>query len=450
MVMTFSSLALATTLGGGYVWAQGGFEPTTDLTSVAAAPEAAPADPSVPTGYGVLGSAAPAWGPTAVTATTSSDPTDTDTSAPAEARPRTPAARSIAATGTARTSGVPLASGYGLTGSTAATGAGAATGFGTLPAGTTDGSTAYADTSASSTTGTTGATSTTPGTAATTSGAATGSTSSAGSTATTGGATTPRADLPPAPVGDGNGAAFGVATFNLLGASHTPPGGTRASGAARMVGALRVLAQHDVSVVGFQEMERSQHVAFEQQAKGWRSYPTSTTGKNFGLDTVAWRADTWQLVKAAYVMSPSWRGKDKPMPYVLLKHKGSGRTVYVSTFHNEVGRSAQAQAWREEATRRQVALVNRLAATGVPQLLTGDMNERDSWFCRITGATRLHSATGGTNDAGGCRPVRPYGIDWVLGSPELRFSGTVRDQSSLVRSVTDHSVLVARAAFPSS
>ncbi len=292
---------------------------------------------------------------------------------------RTPAARSIAATGTARTSGVPLASGYGLTGGTAATGAGAATGFGTLPAGTTDGSTAYADTSTPSTTGTTGATSTTPGTAA-----------------TTGGATTPRADLPPAPVGDGNGAAFGVATFNLLGASHTPPGGTRASGAARMVGALRVLAQHDVSVVGFQEMERSQHVAFEQQAKGWRSYPTSTTGKDFGLDTVAWRADTWQLVKAAYVMSPSWRGKDKPMPYVLLKHKASGRTVYVSTFHNEVGRSAQAQAWREEATRRQVALVNRLAATGVPQLLTGDMNERDSWFCRITGATRLHSATGGT------------------------------------------------------
>ncbi len=435
MVMTFSSLALATTLGGGYVWAQGGFEPTTDLTSVAreAAPEAAPADPSVPTGYGVLGSTAPAWGPTAVTTSGSTDPTDTDASAPAEARPRTTAARSIAATGTARTSGVPVTSGDGVAGSAAATGAGAATGFGTLPAGTTDGSTAYADTSAP-----------------VTSGAATGSTSSAGSTATTGGATTPRADLPPAPVGDGNGAAFGVATFNLLGASHTPPGGTRASGAARMVGALRVLAQHDVSVVGFQEMERSQHVAFEQQAKGWRSYPTSTTGKNFGLDTVAWRADTWQLVKAAYVMSPSWRGKDKPMPYVLLKHKGSGRTVYVSTFHNEVGRSAQAQAWREEATRRQVALVNRLAATGVPQLLTGDMNERDSWFCRITAATRLHSATGGTNDAGGCRPVRPYGIDWVLGSPELRFSGTVRDQSSLVRSVTDHSVLVARAAFPSS
>ncbi|MCW2819697.1 MAG: hypothetical protein JWR42_2484, partial [Marmoricola sp.] len=264
----------------------------------------------------------------------------------------------------------------------------------------------------------------------------------------TGGTSTGIATTPPAaPATVGGGPSFNVATFNLLASSHTPPGSSRASGPTRMVGVVRLLTQYAVSVVGFQEMERDQHAAFERVGTGWQSYPSTATGRRIGQDTVAWRTDTWQLVKAASVLSPSWRGKEQPMPYVLLRHKGSGRTVYVSTFHNQVGRTSVAQGWREEATRRQVALANRLEATGVPQLMTGDMNEHDTWFCRMTAMTPLHSATGGTND-GTCRPARPSGIDWVMGSAGVGFSGTVRDRGAFVASLTDHPVLVSTASLP--
>ncbi|MCW2818194.1 MAG: hypothetical protein JWR42_981, partial [Marmoricola sp.] len=114
MVLTFSSLALATTLGGGYAWAQGGFEPTTDLAPVARegagvtpAPVGAPHDAEAPTGYGVLGSTAPTWGPVAVSVPAGADPTDTD-AAPAGGRASadaaaTPAGSSASGVSSART-----------------------------------------------------------------------------------------------------------------------------------------------------------------------------------------------------------------------------------------------------------------------------------------------------------------------------------------------------------
>ena len=434
MVLTFSSLALATTLGGGYAWAQGGFDASgvsADLAPVArtAAPVVTPGDPQAPTGYGVLGSSAPLMGPHVVPLSRAAgDPTDSD-AAPSSAR-----ATSAAPTGKATGASTSGQAGTSASSTVATGGAGAgalAGGAGSLVPGSAS--------TVPSTTGTTSA------------GSAGVPAPGAGTTPVpSAAATTPAATVAPVASSGpaGGGPSFGLATFNLLGSSHTPPGGTRASGPDRMVGALQALAQPGTSVVGFQEMQRSQHVAFESLATGWQSYPSTATSRRPKQDTVAWRTDTWSLVSARTVLSPAWLGTLQPMPYVLLRHRATGRTVYVSTFHNTVGKLPRDQASREEATRRQVALVQQLAATGVPQLLTGDMNERDTWFCRITALTGLRSATGGTNDATGCHPSRPSGIDWILGSTGIRFTGTQRDRSALVRATTDHPVLVTRVSLP--
>lgn len=242
-------------------------------------------------------------------------------------------------------------------------------------------------------------------------------------------------------------AQFRMASFNLLGSSHTKGGGAsarRASGPQRMGGALAILAGHQITVVGFQEFQPDQRVAFQRQAAGWAMYPGLSLGRRAGENSVAWRTDTWDLVKPGLVDIPYFNGRIRPMPYVLLRQKATGVQAYFSTFHNpaDVGKFRNQQRFRTAATNRQIALFNRLEATGVPQFVTGDMNERDEYFCRVTAGTPLIAAAGGRN-VGGCAPPRPTQIDWIFGSPGVAFSGYTIDRSPLVRRSTDHPVIVS-------
>ena len=381
-VLTLSSLLLVTTLGGGLVWAQGGFEAPTDLSSVARESGAAGSsvDDGGRTGFGTA-----------------------DSLASAAPRPRVEASARRAARrrqGPAATAGpVPratLSQQVPVVQSPVAPSPLAQAPVTPAPAG-----------------------------------AVTGSTGSATS----------------AEPAAGGGPSFVLASFNLLGSSHTRGSSGRASGPTRMSGALQVLAQHDITVAGFQEFQPDQRATFDRLASGWSTYPGTSMGRRAGENSVAWRRDTWDLVSTGLVQIPYFGGRERPMPYVLLRHKSTGRTVYVSTFHNPADVHGPAQRWRTEATTREVALFNRLAATGVPQVVTGDMNERDNYFCRVTAEARLHAAAGGTHD-GDCRPSRPVQIDWIFGSRSVTFSDYTVDRSPLVRRTTDHPVVLSRVTLP--
>ncbi len=240
-------------------------------------------------------------------------------------------------------------------------------------------------------------------------------------------------------------ATFKMATFNLLGSSHTKKGGSAARlgpGSQRMGGALQILGQHQISVVGFQEFQPDQRSAFLRRATGWEMYPGLTMGRRAGENSVAWRSDTWEMVKPGLIPIPYFNGRIRPMPYVLLRNKQTGVQAYFSTFHNPANIGGNMQRFRTEATNREIKLFNQLEATGTPQFVTGDMNERDEYFCRVTGATPLTAAAGGSN-SGGCRPPKPTQIDWILGSPGVVWSNYVVDRSPLVRRTTDHPVVVA-------
>jgi hypothetical protein len=241
-------------------------------------------------------------------------------------------------------------------------------------------------------------------------------------------------------------AQFTMATFNLLGSSHTNKGGHSPglrSGPERIGGALAILAGHKVSVVGFQEFQPDQRATFQRQAQGWAMYPGLSLGRRAGENSVAWRADTWDLVKPGLIDIPYFNGRIRPMPYVLLRHKQTGVLAYFSTFHNPANIGGNMQRFRTEATRREINLFNNLEKSGIPQFVTGDMNERDEYFCRVTGSTPLIAAAGGTN-TGGCAPPRPAQIDWIFGSPGVRFGGYLIDRSPLVRRTTDHPVVVSQ------
>jgi hypothetical protein len=258
-------------------------------------------------------------------------------------------------------------------------------------------------------------------------------------------------DARPKPIALPPVAKFNMATFNLLGSSHSRPGGSSARwapGPERMRGALQILAQHQISVVGFQEFQPDQRATFQREATGWEDYPGLSMGRRAGENSVAWRTDTWEMVKPGLIPIPYFNGRIRPMPYVLLRNKQTGVEAYFSTFHNPYNIGGNMQRYRTEGTTREAKLFNMLETTGIPQFVTGDMNERDVYFCRITAETPLHAAAGGSND-GHCDPPKPTQIDWIFGSPGVAFSGYTIDRSPLVRHTTDHPVVVTSVTVDS-
>lgn len=239
-----------------------------------------------------------------------------------------------------------------------------------------------------------------------------------------------------------------VATFNVLGHSHTKPGGNKPGWPAstvRMRGAVAALTATGVEVAGFQEFEPFQSREFlDLTAGAWQVYPTPASGLNT-VNTVAWRADRWELVRAERIPIPYFYGNEVPMPVVLLRNRSTGQQVWVGSFHNPADVRGPAQRWRDEAERRQAAWATRANRGGVPVIVTGDMNDRAGYFCDTVQAAELRAANGGT--ARPCRPPANMGIDWIMGSPEVAFSGYASDRSVVTARVADHPLVSATVSF---
>jgi hypothetical protein len=256
-------------------------------------------------------------------------------------------------------------------------------------------------------------------------------------------------DNPPAPVIPA--AQFQVASLNVLGASHTARHGNKkgrwASGQTRMRYSVQLLRAHGVDVVGLQEFEITQFAAFMRDTGGaFATFPGPRMGHNPVRNSIAWRTDTWSLVAAHTQSIPYFHGHRVPMPYVLLENRAAGHKVWFMNVHNPASTKSHGnnQRWRNVATGIEIATVHRLQATGIPVVFTGDFNERTEAFCRITAATALHAANGGST-SGPCHPPANHGIDWIFGSPGVSFGGYVRQGRGLVHRATDHPLIVATA-----
>lgn len=241
-------------------------------------------------------------------------------------------------------------------------------------------------------------------------------------------------------------ATFTVSSFNVLGSSHTPAGGTRAVGTARIVWAHELLVQHHVDVAGFQEMQADQAEKFLSITNGkWALYPGLTTVRRDSENSIGWRTDKFHLVQATTLRIPYFNGNPRVMPVVLLRDKATGALGYFMNYHNpaDTRQFPNQGYWRLEATRVEIALSNQLAPAGIPRIVTGDMNERATYFCRVTQQTPLSAARGGSWRDGVCDAQRPRTVDWIFGSKRLTFSNYLEDRSALVAKTTDHPVIVS-------
>lgn len=246
---------------------------------------------------------------------------------------------------------------------------------------------------------------------------------------------------------------FHVASFNLLGWSHTAKGGDAkgyAGGVKRMEYAYRILQNHHVNVVGFQEMQPQQFDKFNKlTGKRWSLYPGDRLERIAMNNSIAWKTSKWERVDARWIRIPYFFGDKVKMPVVKLRNRATGRLVYFANFHNPADTFGNAQKWRDRARRKEIRLANRKFDEGVPLVLTGDMNERDKYFCNMVAKAPMRAANGGSNAAGSrCETPVPMGIDWIFGSKHIQFADYKKVESKLVHKTTDHPFVVTRATVP--
>jgi hypothetical protein len=236
-----------------------------------------------------------------------------------------------------------------------------------------------------------------------------------------------------------------LTTFNMLGASHTAAGGTHsryASGAVRARGAAELIRRNGSDVVGFQELQAVQLASLRRHT-ALEFWPGSAMSPPDTENSLGWRRDKWRAVQEATVRIPYFDGGPRVMPVVRLRSRSTGLEAWFANFHNpaDTKRFHRQQRFRTRATLIESRLANQLITrTGLPVFITGDMNERGSFFCRFTAMTPMVAARGGSN-TGRCRPRGSGGIDWIFGSQGVQFSDYRVDDSHLVDITTDHPVV---------
>jgi len=249
---------------------------------------------------------------------------------------------------------------------------------------------------------------------------------------------------------------FRVSNFNLLGAGHTGPGGDKpgyASGYTRMGWSVQLLREHAIDIVGFQEMRPIQFDRFmELTAKTWGIYPGNQLADAAMANSIAWRKDTWILIQANTIQIPYFEGSLIRMPYLLMENRETGQRFWFANFHNPASppKYGDQEKWRDKATALEIGLVNRLreADPSIPIVLTGDMNEREEYFCKMARRTVMEAANGGGITAAGvCVPPKKMPVDWIFGSgPEIGFTGYRALRTELVQKTTDHPLVLSDAS----
>ena len=157
-----------------------------------------------------------------------------------------------------------------------------------------------------------------------------------------------------------------------------------------------------------------------------------------GTETaVLWRVGVFEFVEARS-FPVRFLGQVRPQAVVLLRHRVTGRLVWVVNVHLAPKRKRRdGEAERDAATVALLAEVARLRGTGVPVLVTGDMNEHEEIMCKATAAGLL-SANGGAWEDGRCRVFGRVGIDWIFGSAAVQFGSFAYDKTGKAMRVNDH------------
>ena len=238
---------------------------------------------------------------------------------------------------------------------------------------------------------------------------------------------------------------FRIGTLNLLGgAPATADGSTLPPAPLRTAEAAGLVASHGVDVLGTQEVPADQLRDLLDRT-GMAAWPEGGWGESETGNTILYDPGVFEVVDGSF-FTITVMGHPRPQPVVRLRHRATGRELFVVDTHPPAGEGRSlAERRRGEATL--VGVVEELSKAGLPVLVTGDMNDGEEFYCRVVPAAGLVASNGGGGGGPGtgCRPPEgPLPVDWVV--------GTARTWSEYRRDLTrertgGHHFVSAQASF---
>jgi hypothetical protein len=228
-----------------------------------------------------------------------------------------------------------------------------------------------------------------------------------------------------------------IATFNVLGSQHTRRRGGMAPGTTRARYTARVIREKRIDVLGMQEVQEDQYRVLRSKLPGYGIWPGVRLGNQGIRLQIAWRKDKLELRKTGYIYT-LFDHQRRPIPFVRLRDKQTGRAFFFTTFHNS---PLAMEAERQRATRTEIGLLRGLMGSRLPVFMGADTNERTEFFCQVAPVTRLEPANGATLDP--CRVPEHAIIDWIMGNTakggaKVTFDHYRQSRERLVRSSSDH------------
>lgn len=227
---------------------------------------------------------------------------------------------------------------------------------------------------------------------------------------------------------------FRIGALNILGSQHSAGPGGYGPGTDRAAMAAGLMMSRGVDVITMSEVQDDQLAVLSNRLSGYSIWPQQSLGNNGQRLQIAWRASQFEMVDGGSVTF-TFASQSIPMPYVLLRDRGTGAEFWVISIHTSAG---GLEGERDAATSIAISLMQRLEAqSGKPVLIGGDVNEHEEFFYRVCGATGFLAANGG--GAGCSLPPPPLRVDWIMGGggAGVSFSGYVQDGATLAR-ISDH------------
>jgi hypothetical protein len=264
---------------------------------------------------------------------------------------------------------------------------------------------------------------------------------------------------------------FNLASFNVLGASHTP-NARYGSYQGRLDKAMTLWDSRRLDVIGTQEFqEDTQWERFQarnattgtwgscfwdgRNANHPNAYDTENAllFRNATMELVPWTAEEGTLPDGGQNNDPAsgcknfdipyFNGNIRHVPVALLKEKATGRTAYFLNVHNPADVRGDAATYRARAIAIEKQLIVKLRATGRPVFITGDFNDRQAAFCPLT--ANMLSISPNSIPSMSCRYPAQSSIDWIFAAGQTRFSYFIRDTYTQSARISDHPIVITRA-----
>lgn len=235
---------------------------------------------------------------------------------------------------------------------------------------------------------------------------------------------------------------FTIGSFNVLGSQHSTPRGQKPNyppASVRTPRAAALAKKHGVHILGTQELQEDQLASLTAQT-GMKAWPGYAWGAAETDNSILYNSSVFEFVEGGS-FHITFMGRSRPQAVVRLKHRETTRELYVVNAHPSAGGGKYAGE-RARGHDTIAAKVRELRASGLPVLVTGDMNDREQFYCRVVANTDLTASNGG--GAGCAPPPQPMPVDWVVGAG-VSWSGYQRDTTPVDQKTSDHFFISATA-----